>query len=406
MASPVRCEHPIPRQRLLILASTFPGRPDDGTPAFVHDLARRQAEHFDVSVVVPAVPGAATDERDGRLWIHRFRFFFRRFEDVAAGAILDNLRARPTRWLQVVPFLVAEVVATRRAVRSFRPDVIHAHWLIPQGLVATIAAPRTPLLVTTLGGDLYALRGRLMRSLKRKVVRRAAAVTVMNDDMKLKVVALGAEPNLVFVLPMGADLSTFSADGRPSPGETLRLLSVGRLVEKKGLPVLASALRGRRLTLPWSLTVVGDGPLRAELEAQFADLDATFLGQQGRTDLARAYRLADIAVFPFVTATSGDQDGLPVALLEAMGSGCAVIVSDIPGPRELIVDGVSGVLVPPGDVEALAAAVARLGADPELRARLGRNAVAAVRSSDVVAVGERYADLLHAIIDRRAPATR
>ena len=113
----------------------------------------------------------------------RHRYFPRRFESVADGAILENVRARKSSLLQV-PFLVAsQWLAVRRVARSTRPDVIHAHWLIPAGVSARALGRRTPLVVTTLGGDLYALRGGLPTRLKRRVVARREMVTVMNDDM-------------------------------------------------------------------------------------------------------------------------------------------------------------------------------------------------------------------------------
>lgn len=382
--------------RLLIVASTYPAVVGDGTPAFVRDLALRESESFETLVVVPRVPGSADVERDGNLTVRRFAYFPRRWEDLAHGAIIENLRSRRSRWLQVVPFLVAEMIAVRRAVREFRPDVVHAHWIIPQGLTLAIVAPRLPRIVTTLGGDLYALRAGVLQRLKAWVVRGSRAVTVMNEEMADIVRDLGARA--VEVAPMGADLSAFRASAaRRRGGEpALRLLFVGRLVEKKGLGVLLSALRSAELTA--SLTVVGDGPLRAELERQAAGLDVTFVGQLGRTDLARAYAEADVVVVPSVAAASGDKDGLPVAMLEAMGSGCAVVGSDLPGIDEAIVDGESGILVRSADVDDLGAALHRLVADRELVARLGVAASARAESFSVERVGERYDVLLRSVL--------
>ena len=101
-------------RRLLVVASTFPARGDDGTPAFVRDLALAESMGFSTVVVVPAVPGAARHERIGNLTVIRFRYFFRRWEDLADGAIIENLRAKRSRLLQVVPFLIAEHLAVRQ----------------------------------------------------------------------------------------------------------------------------------------------------------------------------------------------------------------------------------------------------------------------------------------------------
>lgn len=380
-------------------ASTFPGPPEDGTPGFVRDLALAQSEHFDTLVLVPRVPRAPAVERHGAMTVRRFRYFPRRWEDLAHGAIIENLRAQRSRYLQVIPFVVAEAIATLRAVRGGRPDVAHVHWIIPQGVVATLVAPRIPRVITTLGGDLYALDSAPLRALKSWVLRKAGAVTVMNNEMRDVVLALGARPESIHVMPMGVDLAAVRAAGpvnhQPTYGVT-RLLFVGRLVEKKGLAVLLGAIRSQAGQV--ELTVVGDGPLRPGLEAAAEGLMVTFLGQLGRSDLMAEYRRADVVVVPSIRASSGDQDGLPVALLEAMASGCAVVASDLPGINEVIVPGESGLLVPPGDVAALARAIAVLSAAPERRQGMGRAAAERAEDFSVDRVAERYVTLLRSVV--------
>lgn len=395
------------RPRLLVLASTFPGRPDDGTPAFVRDLALVEAEHFDTLVVVPRVPGAPRAERHGALQVRRFAYFPRRWEDVAHGAIIENLRRKPSRYLQVVPLVVAEAFATASAVRRFKPDVVHAHWVIPQGLVARVVAPRLPQLVTTLGGDLYALNARPLRALKSWVLRHAGAVTVMNEQMRAAALELGARAETTQVLPMGADLGSVPAErpAREADGR-LRLLFVGRLVEKKGLAVLLAALRAGAPD-GVELTVVGDGPLRDDLEAAAEGLPVTFVGQLGRPSLMQAYVEHDVVVVPSVLAASGDQDGLPVALLEAMGAGCAIVASDLPGLNEAVEDGVSGLLVRSGATDELRRAIQLLADDAERRAEMGAAAKHRAAEFSVEAIGTRYSELLAALVrDATGEATR
>jgi glycosyltransferase involved in cell wall biosynthesis len=273
-----------------------------------------------------------------------------------------------------------------------RPDVVHAHWLIPAGVSARALSRRAPLVVTTLGGDLYALNSSPFRWLKRRVAAAASVVTVMNSDMAERAGSLGARD--VRVMPMGARFSVVSPVPTSGP---VRLLAVGRLVEKKGFDVLLEALAGVPDAV---LTIVGDGPEGAALREAAAGLDGrvSFRGQLGRDELEDAYRHADIAVFPSRPASSGDQDGLPVAMLEALGSGLAVIASDLAGLNEAIVPGESGVLVPPGDVNALATALRELAADPARRRALGLAAAARARNYSVEAVGAGYLALLAVVV--------
>ena len=391
------------RPRLLVLASTFPAMRGDGTPGFVRDLAGVEATEFDTVVLVPRVPGApraelADDGGGGRFRIVRFSYFPRRFEDLADGAIIENLRAKPVRLIQVPCFLLCEALALRRLLRTHRPDVLHVHWIVPQGVVALLVARQVPWLVTTLGGDVYALKDALSLRLKRAVLTRAAAVTTMNVDMRRRLLELGSPVDQTLVLPMGADVDGVRATGAGIARSPGRVLFVGRLVEKKGLAVLLEALRA--VPAGWSLDVVGDGPLRGELEARATGLPVRFLGQATKDDLARAYAGCDLLVAPSVPAASGDQDGLPVALLEAMSAGCPVVASRIAGIDEAVVDGETGLLVPPGDAAALAAALTRLLGDAELRDRLGAAASARADDYSVAALGRRYTDLLLGIAGR------
>lgn len=384
--------------RVLVLASTYPAKVGDGTPSFVRDLAVGVASGgAEVHVLVPAVPGGARRESTDGIEVLRYRFFPRRWEDVAHGALLENVKRRKSRLLQVPPLLTAQFFAVRRAVKQFKPDVIHAHWIIPQGWVARLAAPRIPTLVTTLGGDLYALTSGPWRAIKRSVITRAGAVTVMNSDMRDIVISLGAKPDAVSVKPMGARVGRFADAAaarsyRPSDAP-VKLLAVGRLVEKKGFGLLIEALRQLDPST-WTLTIVGDGPLRQGLEQAASELPITFAGQLGQEALAQADAEADLAIFPSVRAASGDQDGLPVALLEAMASGCAVVVSDLPGLSEAVEHEVSGLVVPNGEVDALSQAIARLVEDASARERLGRAAAVRAREYDVDAVAQAYGTLL------------
>ena len=388
------------RPKLLVLASTYPARAGDGTPQFVRDLATVEALSYSTTVLVPSVPGGARREVDGTLEVRRFRYFPRRWEDLADGAILENLRRRKSRWAQVLPLFLAEVLAIRREVREVKPDVIQVHWLIPQGLAALIAAPKVPKLVTVHGGDIYGLRDRVSRRLFRAILKNADAVTTMNTDMRDRLVELGADAATTVVLSMGADVTAIRPLAAAAERRTGRILFVGRLVEKKGVSVLLEALRLLEDT-GYDLHIAGDGPLRSQLTSDSSGLRVTFLGVLGREALAAEFGAASIAVFPSVAAVSGDQDGLPVALLEAMSLGCAVVASDLPGLRDAVEDGRSGLLTTPGSAEELAAALGRLLRDEMLCDQLGRAALIRAESFSVDAIGGRYVALLDGVCARR-----
>jgi glycosyltransferase involved in cell wall biosynthesis len=200
----------------------------------------------------------------------------------------------------------------------------------------------------------------------------ARGVITCNTESARQLRAAGAQPWLV---PHGVDVSRFSpglhsVDPRGVP----RVLAVGRLVEKKGFDVLLRAFagldRGRA-----TLRLVGAGPqeaaLRALVDAHGLSGEVELAGTRTHRDLPGEYRAADVVVVPSVVDSAGDQDGLPNVLLEAMASGAAVVASDVAAVGDAVAHGVSGLLVPPGDVAALAAAITTVLGDPALRGRLG-----------------------------------
>jgi colanic acid/amylovoran biosynthesis glycosyltransferase len=383
----------IPKPILLVATSTLPARVGDGTPGFVLDLARAVSSDFEVVVIAPMVGRAPKHEVIDGVTIHRYSYFPRRWQDLADGAIVENLRAKRARWIQVPFFFAAMGIAVRRASKRYQPALAHLHWIIPQGIVGQVVLGDLPRVVTTLGGDLYALQGRVPTRLKKSVIRSARFVTCMSVDMASELARLGATPEQVRVIPMGVDVEPVERAVASRSRRPASLLFVGRLVEKKGAAVLLDALDRLPVNDERRVTIVGDGPLRSSLEKR-AGRGVEFVGQRGREDLAAEYATNEIALYPSVPASNGDRDGLPVALLEAMTAGCVVIASRAPGIIDVVEDDVNGLLVAPGDADALAAAIERVENNVELRQRLGAAARETARDYSVDAVSTRYRMIL------------
>ena len=393
------------KNNLIVLASTFPARANDGTPAFVQDLAEQEAKSFNVTVLTPMVPGAARRETVGNIQVVRYRYFFKKFEDLADGAILDNLKANKARLLQVPPMFVGLGTALRKLVHELEPVAIHAHWVIPQGLVASVVAPKVPLLVTTHGGDIYALNQKPLLSLKKRVFRHAKHVTTVNSQMKQSLIGFGLPAEKVSVLPMGVDTGLVREIRKTAKKVDGQVLVVGRLVEKKGIEFLFEAMRKlqaegkleRKGKPAMRLKVIGDGPIRSALETAAKGLPVEFMGQQGRDTVLRTIAESEIMVIPSVTAESGDQEDLPVTLLEGGAGAIATIASNLPGINEVVVNGVSGILTEQRDVKAIAAALDELLQDAKLRSKYAAGLEAAVAQYDIEIVGRKYSEQLLAI---------
>ena len=250
-------------------------------------------------------------------------------------------------------------------------DVIHAHFgnvgVRAQGL-RDLARLRGPLVTTFHGFDLsHGFRsGRMSRLLSGYGVlfRRGDLFLPISDRWRERLIELGCPPDRIVVHRMGVDLDRFVLRPQAAlPDRPLRLVSVARLVEKKGISIAIDAVdrlieRGHQV----EYTVIGDGPLRAALETRAGEYRATgvirFMGAVPQDQVAAQLSRANILVAPSLTARNGDEEGLPVVIMEAMASGLLVVASKHSGIPELVVDRVTGYLAPEGDPVALATVLA------------------------------------------------
>ncbi len=194
--------------------------------------------------------------------------------------------------------------------------------------------------------------------------------------MRERLIAMGADGDKIRVIPMGVDLEgRFLAQSGRRRKQSL--LFVGRLVEKKGLPYLIRAMPMVLEKHPAaSLTIAGSGPeeeaVRRLVAALGLERHVRFLGAVPNTDIPALYQAAEIVVFPSIVGRDGDQEGFGLVLVEAMGCECAVIATDLPAMRDIIVDGKTGLIVPAKDSGALAEKIIDLLDDPAIRLSLGK----------------------------------
>jgi glycosyltransferase involved in cell wall biosynthesis len=268
-------------------------------------------------------------------------------------------------------------------------DVIHAHWVLPNGLPAALVAAwhRVPLVVSLHGSDVFlAERAFPLALTAATVFRSAGAITACSGELRERAIRLGAPTDRSRVIPYGVDAASFTSDpadcavvraelGLPTDGPLVAAL--GRLVYKKGFGTLIEAFARLVRAHPNArLAIAGYGELRDELEqqARAAGVPVTFVGQLDRRMAARFIAAADVYVVPSVRDQAGNVDGLPNALLEGMSAGRPIVASRVAGIPDVIDDGQHGVLVPPGDPAALAVAIGHLLAAPDVAARLGSRA--------------------------------
>ncbi|MEX2571420.1 MAG: glycosyltransferase family 4 protein [Gemmatimonadota bacterium] len=370
--------------RILYIVTAFPRHSGEVmTPWLIETIGRLRARGVDVEVLAPSYRGSGDQVVDGTR-VHRFRYAPALLETLTHDQTTpDRLRERPA-YLGLVPgYVAAGSIAAARLARTGRFDAVHAFWPLPHGLLGLAARAITgvPLVSTFFGVELTWARRHLpfLTPLLRAIIRRSDAVTVISSYTGGEVRVLVPEVK-VRTIPFGAASESHAMgatrrDESRGAGEQ-RLLFVGRLVERKGVDVLLRALATLRVDRDVRLTVVGDGPLRPALEGLAVEVgvrDAVeFTGTVSQEELRRRYAGSDIFVLPAVRDRKGDVEGLGVVLIEALQYELPVVASESGGIPDVVEDGRTGLLVPPGDTDALASAIGRLIEDPELARRLAR----------------------------------
>lgn len=385
---------------VLFLTHSFPRTEGDAAGSFILRLAvALRAEDVKVHVVAPAGPGLpASDEIEG-VSVERFRYAPRRYEKLAyTGNMAGDVASSWTAKLALVGFLGADFVQAVRARRSFEPQVVHAHWWFPNGVVGMWLGglAHLPLVTTLHGTDVRLARtAGVARPLFGHVLRHSAAVTTVSRWLKEETEALapGVSPT---VAPMPVATGLFGP-GRARNGQ--RLLFVGRLTPQKGVEHLLHALAAMKTAAP--LDIVGDGPNRSRLEdlAQGLGIAARLRwhGQIGQSELPDLYQNATAVVVPSV------EEGLGLVAVEALLCETPVVAFDSGGLRDVIQHDKTGVLVPPGDRGALANALDDLLAHEERQRDLGRaGRLYALSAFAPESAARRYAEIYRQVLEANA----
>ena len=373
--------------RILHIVTAFPRFPNDIiSPWLVEMLKRLRAAGHDVEVLAPAYRGGGNREFDG-IPVHRFRYFPARWEDLTHDQATPDRLRRSLRY-KIMPlfYVLGGVWAAWRLGRRRRYEVVHVHWPLPHALFGWAARRACGARMVT---SWYGVELRWVKSslpwLKRFLVwalRTSDQVVAISSATAREIT--NVVPVSVRVIPYTVGFpETAAGPSLPRAGDSFLILFVGSLVERKGVRYLIDALPLLPAQLRAKLVIIGDGAERSRLEAQVRARGLQHLvevrGRVAEQELRRAYAAASVLVLPAIVDARGDTEGLGVVLLEAMSYGVPVIGSDLGGITDIVVDGQTGLLVPPQDSAALAAALERLATDRDLAKRLGEAGAGHVR---------------------------
>jgi glycosyltransferase involved in cell wall biosynthesis len=408
--------------KICFVASSYPRHAADGTAPFIRSMAEALIElGHSVDVVIPYRADLRLTPGPVRVFPFRYIWPDRLAIMGYAEAMQSDQRLRSLAYALAPAFALAEARQVARLHRRYRYDIIHAHWVIPNGAVAALVAELIgrPLVISLHGSDIFfAHRHALLGPLAGWAFRRAAGVTACSPDLRASAIALGADPATLHLVPHGADPRRFAVT--PAVRTRVRaelglrpdqpvLLSLGRLVKKKGVEYLIRALPDIVRAAPETVCLVaGNGPELGPLQQLAAELGVVrhvrFLGAIPWPETPAFYAAADIFVVPSIHDAEGNVDGLPTTILEAMAVGRPVIASEVAGIGLAVTDGLHGLLTPERDAAALARAALALIQDGDLRDRLGANGRERVRRElNWAAVAHTLSDIYAASVSRAAP---
>jgi glycosyltransferase involved in cell wall biosynthesis len=377
--------------RILIINSEYPPLGGGAGNASANLARSFISKGQEVAVLTVHYPGLPREENQEGILVRRIQAL-RKHQD----------RSDP---FEQVSFFLSGCIHALPMMRSWQPDVVVAFFGVPSGAVALFARMilGIPYIVSLRGGDVPGFRPydfdtyhRLVSPFLRQIWRHAGSVVA--NSKGLRDLGLAFEPSIpIHTIPNGVDIKRFTPGDRIwKPG---RMLFVGRIVYQKGLDILFQALGGLS-DLEWQLTLVGDGNQCPHLKDQARSLGILdrihFAGWLTGDALVRQYQQANLYVAP------SRHEGMPNVVLEAMASGLPVMASDIAGNEELVESRVNGMLVPPGDVQALQNSLREILSKPEKQQEMGiasRKRVEDTYTWSVMA--DRYLDIMNNLVLRK-----
>jgi len=289
-------------------------------------------------------------------------------------------------------------------------DIIHCHFG-PNGIIGAYLKEigiSGKLITTFHGYDMSTFIVNNGNNVYEKLFLNGNLFLPISDYWKRKLIRLGCDEKKIIVHRMGIDLKKFKFSERiKQPGEPIKILTIGRLVEKKGheyaIRAIAKVVKKYRNI---EYLIAGDGPLRNKLEGLVQELGiekhVKFLGAIEQNEVLKLYQQAHIFVLPSITASNGDQEGIPVVLMEAQATGLPVISTYHTGIPEVIVEGKSGFLVPEKDVDALAERLEYLIEHPEIWPEMGRYGRKFVEEKyDIKKLNQKLVEIYQKLIEEK-----
>jgi glycosyltransferase involved in cell wall biosynthesis len=364
-------------KHILVISSVYPTTPDGNHGAFIREtvLQMRLSHGIRFTIFAPAYEGSQPHNLDD-VEVYRFRYFFKRFENLVRDGAPTKLQKQPLYILVALSYIVLGAWQLFWLCKKQKPDLIHVNWPFPHGLMAYPVHKLLgiPMVFSFHGAELLlAKKFSFVGAILRWQIPMAKSVTANSSFTQALIQKLYSED--VSVIPYGLTIEPKAPSVRNLEEDT-KLLFVGRLDERKGLRYLLEALPLVLRKYPVRLRIVGKGILEEEIKQQCHELKLDkvidFLGFVSKEELANEYASCDIFVLPAIVDSKGDTEGLGIVMIEALAHEKPVIASAVGGIVDVIQSGVTGLLVNEKDPQVLAQSIIELIADPVRAKELGQ----------------------------------
>jgi len=377
--------------RIAVLTSSYPRFQGDGTAPFVKSISEALTKLGHTVHVVAPYDMAVEENENSSVPVRWFKYIWpRKFHTMGyARSLKADVKLRFSAYALLPFFTVASIINLVKESRKIDAQIIHAHWVLPNGFAAAIASKilRIPFIISLHGSDIFtAGKNFLFRAVAKWTFQQSSYVTACSQELCDKAKQINKNINIE-VIPWGADPEKFkSIDTRDevrekygwAPDEVI-ISTLGRMVHKKGfsqlLDIVPSLISN---TQKIRIVIGGSGPLESELKEKVVQMGisevVSFPGRVPWDEVSQFFGASDIFVLPSQRDKAGNLDGLPTVLLEAMACGLPCVASNIGGVSLVLESGENGYVFEPNNSSQMADDLTALIHEKKLREKLGDKA--------------------------------
>lgn len=401
--------------KIAVLTHTFPRSDEDSTAAFMKDFCDGLSRNNNnVFVVTPFNPHFK--RHDDLFKIITYKYIWpEKLHMLGYSRTMEADVALRKRAYLLIPFMIIfGAIALIRVIKREKIDIINAHWIIPNGLIAMFASIFTgvPYVITIPGTDAYlATRYKLIGLVAKFAANNSSAIFSNSSRNLKKILRLGVNSKINAVISYPVDISKFKPiktgleyirERHGLESDDLVVLAVGRLVYKKGYDYLIQSIKLLK-KYKVKVLIAGEGDLKITWQQLSRTLGIEdkilFIGNIKRDEIVNYYNLSDIMVAPSIIDKGGNVDGGPVANFESMACGKAQIVTDVLGIAEIIRDGKNGFIIPQKNVKALTTALKSLMSSKHLRESMGEENIKLIRKEiSTKSIGQKYTNFFQQVL--------